>query len=63
MVPADLSGFPPDSATIAGAQLPISSLQALPHAALVELIQRYSLRLRPDGTKRHLVFDLCRFFL
>ena len=62
-VPVDLSSFPPDSATVAGAQLQISELQALPHAALVELINRYSLRLRPDGTKRHLVFDLCRFFL
>jgi transcription termination factor Rho len=27
------------------------------------LIERYSLRLRPDATRRHLVFDLCRFFL
>ena len=61
--PAALSRFPADAASVAGAQLLLSDLQSLPHAALAELIERYALRLRPDGTKRHLVFDLCRFFL
>ena len=60
---SDLSIFPADATTVAGAQLRLSDLQTLPHAALAELIARYSLRLRPDGTKRHLVFDLCRFLL
>lgn len=59
----DLSAFPPDAAAVEGAQLGLSDLQGLPHSALGALIDRYSLRLRPDGTKRHLVFDLCRFFL
>jgi len=56
-------GFPPDAATVAGACLTLDQLQALPHAALVALLERYQLRIRPDGTKRHLVFDLCRFLL
>jgi transcription termination factor Rho len=60
---ADLSVFPPDAAAVQGAQLDLSDLQRLPHSALGALIDRYSLRLRPDGTKRHLVFDLCRFLL
>ncbi|MBJ7327610.1 MAG: transcription termination factor Rho [Chthoniobacterales bacterium] len=38
-------------------------LQVLGHAGLSALLQRYQLRVRPDGTKRHLVFDLGRFFL
>jgi len=59
----DLSGFPADAASVAGAQLQLAQLQSLPHVALVELITRYALRLRPDGTRRHLVSDLCRFFL
>ena len=60
---AELSHFPGDASAVAGAQLQLADLQALPHAALVDLIERYSLRLRADGTKRHLVFDLCRFLL
>ena len=59
----NLASFPEDVAAVAGAHLDIAMLQSLPHAALVALIDRYSLRLRPDGTRRHLVFDLCRFFL
>ena len=59
----DLSRFPSDAAAVAGAQLRFDDLQALPHAHLCALIARYSLRLRTDGTKRHLVFDLARFFL
>ena len=60
---ADLSRFPADAASVVGAQLDLSDLQSLPHVALAELIARYALRLRPDGTRRHLVSDLCRFFL
>ena len=59
----ELSRFPSDAAAVAGAQLRLDDLQALHHAHLCALIARYSLRLRPDGTKRHLVFDLARFFL
>jgi hypothetical protein len=59
----DLSGFPADAASVAGTQLHLSDLQSLPHVALAGLISRYALRLRPDGTRRHLVSDLCRFFL
>jgi transcription termination factor Rho len=60
---ADLSRFPAEAASVAGAKLDLSDLQSLPHVALAELIARYALRLRPDGTRRHLVSDLCRFFL
>lgn len=59
----DLSAFPKDVASVAGTHLRLGDLQALPFAALTELLVRYALRLRPDGTKRHLVFDLVRFFL
>ena len=59
----DLSRFPAEATAVAGAQLRLDDLQALSHAQLSALIARYSLRLRPDGTKRHLVFDLARFFL
>ena len=58
-----ISLFPTDAVSVAGAQLHLSHLQSLPHVALAELIARYGLRLRPDGTRRHLVSDLCRFFL
>jgi transcription termination factor Rho len=59
----DLSDFPADAASVASTQLHLSDLQSLPHVALAGLISRYALRLRPDGTRRHLVSDLCRFFL
>lgn len=59
----ELSRFPSDAAAVAGAQLRLDDLQALHHAHLCALIARYSLRLRPDGTKRHLVFDLARFLM
>jgi transcription termination factor Rho len=55
--------FPQQSSEVSGASFWLSDLQALTHAELAGLIQRYELRLRPDGTKRHLIFDLCRFFL
>ncbi len=61
--PDALGAFPEDAAAVAGARLELSALQSLHHAALLSLIERYSLRLRPDATRRHLVFDLCRFFL
>lgn len=59
----DLSAFPADTAAVPGAQLQLSALQGLPHVALAGLISRFALRLRPEGTRRHLVSDLCRFFL
>ncbi len=62
-VPNDLSTFPGDAAAVAGARLCLDNLQVLNHAELSALIDRYSLRPRPDGTKRHLVFDLARFLL
>jgi len=61
--PASLDHFPATAADVAGASLSLHALQALHHADLACLLERYQLRLRPDGTKRHLVFDLCRFFL
>ena len=60
---AELDRFPASAAEIAGFLTRLEDLQCLNHAALTSLLQRYQLRLRPDGTKRHLVFDLCRFFL
>ncbi len=59
----DLSAFPEDAATAAGMRLQLADLQKLSFAELTELLLRYALRLRPDGTKRHLVFDLARFYL
>lgn len=59
----DLSTFPKDASSAAGAHLRLGDLQVLSFAGLTELLARYALRLRPDGTKRHLVFDLARFFL
>lgn len=55
--------FPDDAASLSGFTCDLSQIQALSHAELAGLIERYALRLRPDGSKRHLVFDLCRFFL
>ncbi len=58
-----LAGFPVDAAAIAGFRVDLDRLQALSHSELSSLLERYQLRLRPDGTKRHLVFDLARFLL
>ena len=58
-----LDRFPSSVEDVEGFSTTVQDLQALSHAALADLLQRYQLRLRPDGTKRHLVFDLCRFFL
>jgi transcription termination factor Rho len=41
----------------------INDLQQLAHADVVGLLERYQLRLRPDGAKRQLIFDLCRCLL
>jgi len=60
---ANLDHFPATSADVASASLTLQSLQTLNHADLSRLLERYQLRVRPDGTKRHLVFDLCRFLL
>jgi len=60
---APASLFPASPDTVAGATLALDDLQALPHAALVDLLARYQLRIRPDGTRRHFVFDLCRFLV
>jgi transcription termination factor Rho len=48
---------------VAGFSFDLDDLQALSHSALARLLDRYNLKPRPDGTKRHLVADLCRFFL
>jgi transcription termination factor Rho len=62
--PADgPDAFPRDAESVSGFRLDLESLQALNHADLTSLLERYRLRLRPDGTKRHLVFDLARFLL
>ncbi|MGA1540462.1 MAG: transcription termination factor Rho [Chthoniobacterales bacterium] len=58
-----LAGFPADAAATAGFRVDLDRLQALSHSELSSLLERYQLRLRPDGTKRHLVFDLARFLL
>lgn len=58
-----LAAFPHDVEQISAASLDLDQIQSLSHAQLSELLGRYSLRLRPDGTKRHLVFDICRFLL
>ena len=54
--------FPAETA-VAGFRVTMETLQALNHAELSGLLERYRLRVRPDGTKRHLVFDLARFLL
>ena len=59
----NLDRFPASAAEVEGFASTMQDLQILNHAELAALLQRYQLRLRPDGTKRHLVFDLCRFFL
>ena len=58
-----LSRFPVDALCVQGARLAFEDIQALGHADLCALIARYGMRLRPDGTKRHLIFDLARFLL
>ena len=58
-----MNQFPASAAEVEGFTATIQDLQVLSHAELSTLLRRYQLRLRPDGTKRHLVFDLCRFFL
>ncbi len=60
---SDLSVFPHDATSVSGSAIHLGDLQSLTHTELTDLIGRYELRLRPDGTKRNLVFDLCRFFL
>ena len=55
--------FPRDPDSVSGFRFDLDDLQALNHADLTSLLERYRLRLRPDGTKRHLVFDLARFLL
>jgi transcription termination factor Rho len=63
-VPASiLDRFPATTAEISGFALTLQDLQGLNHSQLSDLLGRYQLRVRPDGTKRHLVFDLCRFLL
>ncbi len=55
--------FPDDVESVQGASIELDHLQTLSHRGLTSLLERYSLRIRPESTKRHLVFDLCRFFL
>jgi len=61
--PTNSDRFPASAAEVPECALTLQDLQALNHSELSALLQRYQLRVRPDGTKRHLVFDLCRFFL
>lgn len=58
--PADL---PADPGALQGLNVRLDDLQGLPHAELTRLMTQYNLRIRPDGSKRHLVFDLCRHLL
>ncbi|MEY3480989.1 MAG: transcription termination factor Rho, partial [Verrucomicrobiota bacterium] len=58
-----LDRFPATVADVAGFSFSLQDLQALNHTTASALLERYQLRVRPDGTKRHLVFDLCRFLL
>ena len=60
--PEGADAFPAETA-VAGFRVTMETLQALNHAELSGLLERYRLRVRPDGTKRHLVFDLARFLL
>jgi len=53
----------PAEPDVAGSRVTMDALQALNHGELTALLERYRLRIRPDGTKRHLVFDLARFLL
>jgi len=57
------TSWPDQVADVTGRAILFDDLQALSHAELTSLFQRYSLRLRLDGSKRQLVTDLCRFFL
>lgn len=58
-----LATFPGSPEEVPGFATTMEALQSLNHADLSSLLLRYRLRVRPDGTKRHLIFDLCRFFL
>jgi transcription termination factor Rho len=61
--PTSLAVFPPDAASVPGFEASMDELQRLSHVELAALLERYQLRLRPEATKRHLVFDLCRFLV
>jgi transcription termination factor Rho len=58
-----LADFPADATAIQGFRADLDGLQSFSHSELASLLERYQLRVRPDGTKRHLVFDLARFLL
>ena len=60
--PPGVDQFPAETA-VAGFRVAMDALQSLNHGELAALLERYRLRVRPDGTKRHLVFDLARFLL
>ncbi len=55
--------LPAEPEALPGVMVSLDALQARSHAELTRLLQQYNLRVRPDGTKRHLVFDLCRYLL
>jgi len=61
--PAAAEAFPEEASSVPGLRLPVEDIQSLSHSQLAGLLERYHLRVRPDGTKRHLVFDLTRFLL
>jgi transcription termination factor Rho len=58
-----LETFPTDLSLLDGLTLDLETIQTLSHHQLTVLVERYQLKARTEGTKRHLVFDLCRFFL
>jgi len=61
--PTSPADFPATVEELAEFPVSINDLQTLCHGELSALLEMYQLRVRPDGTKRHLIFDLCRFLL
>jgi len=63
LCPTEPLTLPAEPEALPGVMVSLDALQARSHAELTRLLQQYNLRVRPDGTKRHLVFDLCRYLL
>lgn len=58
-----LHSLPEDIAGLNGVCFDLDTIQSLNHRELTSLLERYHLRVRTEGTKRHLIFDLCKFLL
>lgn len=58
-----LHTFPGDIAGLDGTCFDLNTIQSLNHRELTSVLERYHLRVRTEGSKRHLIFDLCRFLL